>query len=207
LIVVRLNADERDLVTELMNIGVGHAAAAFSRMVGEEVRMAVPELDVCSQHNAARHLHNHLPGVLGGVQQSFHGSMSGVAALIFPERKSLEIVRAVLRHGDYLLEEISELEQETFLEIGNIVLNHCLGTIANTLDLPCQSSLPQPFYDRDTGRMLQAGPDDGIVLFLRISFAIKSLDTSGYLIFLLDMTGAEMFLERIRRQISRLMGG
>jgi chemotaxis protein CheC len=205
--VIGLTADEQDMVTELMNVGVGHAAAAFSRMVGEEIRMTVPSVEVCDRALAGSLLYNRLPGVLGGVRQTFDGAMTGLAALIFPERQSLQIVRTVLRHGDYPLEEISELEEETFLEIGNIVLNHCLGTIANTLDLTCRSSLPQPFYDRDTGLALTDGAADGIVLFLHITFSIQSIDSQGYLVFLLDMAGAETFLNRIRRHIDQLLQG
>lgn len=205
----RLNADELDMVTELMNIGVGHAAAAFSRMVGEEIRMAVPSVEIADLSGAAQLLLDRLPGVVGGVRQTFEGSMTGLAALIFPERQSLQIVRAVLRHSDYPLEDISELEQETFLEIGNIVLNHCLGTIANTLGLSCRSSLPQPFYDRDTGLRLREDytAADDMVLFLHITFTIQSIDAQGYLVFLLDVDGAATFLERIRDHIARLAGG
>lgn len=205
----RLNADELDMVTELMNIGVGHAAAAFSRMVGEEIRMTVPGVEIGDRGTAAERMLNRLPGVLGGVRQTFEGSMSGLAALIFPERQSLQIVRAVLRHSDYPLEDISELEQETFLEIGNIVLNHCLGTIANTLGLHCRSSLPQPFYDCETGLMLgnEESPADDMVLFLHITFTIQSIDAQGYLVFLLDVDGAATFLDRIRQHLAELSGG
>ena len=65
-----------------------------------------------------------------GIHQVFEGEITGRALLIFPDTKSLELVRAVIG-GELPLEEIIELEQEALAEIGNIILNGCLATIAN----------------------------------------------------------------------------
>lgn len=201
-----ISEDEKDVITELMNIGVGHAAAAFSQMIGEEIRMSVPDVEVCDRRSAAGLLRSRLPGVLGGVRQTFEGPLTGVAALIFPERESLQIVRTVLGQASCPIDDITELEQETLLEIGNIVLNHCLGTISNTLGLGCRSSLPQSIEDGEF--MLfsdenERSDGDGLVLFLHITFAIKSIDANGYLAFLLDVDGAQVFLHHVRCYIDR----
>jgi len=205
---ITLTDDERDAVTELLNIGVGRAAAAFSRMIGEEIRMSVPSIEVCGGVDAAALLRERLPGALGGVVQTFDGLFNGVAALIFPERQSLQIVRTILNRGDYPLEEISELERETFLEIGNIVLNHCLGTVSNTLGLGCRSSLPRALFDGEEGVFVANGLNtEGLVLFLHITFAVQSIDARGYLAFLLDMDGAGVFLAHVQDYIAKLTSG
>ena len=51
---VELSAEERDVITELMNMGVGLAAASFSEMIGEEVLLSVPEVEVLPREAAAR---------------------------------------------------------------------------------------------------------------------------------------------------------
>lgn len=203
-----ITADEQDLITELMNIGVGHAAAAFSRMIGEEIRMTVPFVQICARDTAAALLRERLPELLAGVRQTFQGPLTGVAALIFPERQSLQIIRTVLHEGNFPLEEITELEQETFLEIGNIVLNHCLGTISNVLGLTCRSSPPQPISDGENGLFIDDGREgvDAIVLFLHITFTIQSVDVTGYLTFLLDMQGANRFLSHVRQHLAKAIG-
>lgn len=204
---IDLTDDERDAITELLNVGVGRAAAAFSRMIGAEIRMSVPSIEVRAGADASALLHERLPGALGGVVQTFDGVFNGVAALIFPERQSLQIVRTVLGRGDVPLEEITELEQETFLEIGNIVLNHCLGTMSNALGLSCRSSLPRPLFSGEDGVLAANGlSSDGLVLFLHITFAVQSMDANGYLAFLLDLDGAGGFLARVRVYIASLLG-
>lgn len=200
---IDLTEDERDVVTELMNLGVGQAAAAFSQMIGEEISLSVPSVEVMSRADAAEALARLTSDRATGITQSFEGALAGVAALVFPEAKSLHIVRTVLG-GAYPVQEITELAQETLLEIGNIILNACLGTIGNFLKTEVVSSLPalthevnrdlfaavEPHEDRE-------GADDAVVLFLHIRFLIRSDDVSGYLMFVMDVVGVERFRQLV----------
>ena len=76
------------------------------------------------------------------MHQVFEGEITGRALLIFPEERSLELVRAVVG-SDLSLEEIIELEQEALAETGNVILNSCLATIANSLESNLKISLPE----------------------------------------------------------------
>lgn len=198
-----LDADERDVITEVINIGVGRAAAALSRMIGEEVRLVAPATEILSRTAAARHLSELTRGNVMGVRQDFVGPLTGIAALVFPERRSLEIVRAVVANS-YALEDISELEQETLLEIGNILLNNCLGTISNILEARSAASLPILVHGTAEDIFCEnAGGEDGLVLFLHIGFSVRSRDVTGYLTFILDLANAEKFVELIHRHLER----
>ena len=139
---VELSAEERDVITELMNMGVGLAAASFSEMIGEEVLLSVPEVEVLPREAAARLLAELASDRATGISQRFDGALVGLAALVFPEAKSLQIVQAVLRNA-CSLSEVTELAQETLLEIGNIILNACLGTNSNLARTEITSSLPE----------------------------------------------------------------
>lgn len=200
---LELTEDERDVVTELMNLGVGQAAAAFSQMIGEEITLSVPSVEVMSREAAAGALARLTSDRATGITQSFEGALAGVAALVFPEAKSLHIVRSVLG-GAYPVQEITELAQETLLEIGNIILNACLGTIGNFLHTEVVSSLPAltSEVNRDLFAAAEAhggdgGPDDAVVLFLHIRFLIRSDDVSGYLMFVMDVVGVERFRQLV----------
>jgi chemotaxis protein CheC len=198
-----LTDDERDVVTELMNLGVGQAAAAFSQMIGEEISLSVPSVEVMSRADAAEALARLTSDRATGITQSFEGALAGVAALVFPEAKSLHIVRTVLG-GAYPVQEITELAQETLLEIGNIILNACLGTIGNFLKTEVVSSLPALTHEvnRDLFAAVEPhedrrGTDDAVVLFLHIRFLIRSDDVSGYLMFVMDVVGVERFRQLV----------
>jgi chemotaxis protein CheC len=124
--------------------------------------------------------------LLIAVRQAFQGEFSGCALLIFPEPNSLELVRAVTR-GALSLEDIIELEQEALAEIGNIILNGCMATIANLLERSLTMSLPEIIRGsgRDFFDLSPSGADDGI-LFVRINFSLKGREISGYVAIVMD---------------------
>lgn len=213
---VSLTPDQQDVVTELMNLGVGRAADAFSRLVGDEVLLSVPEVVFCSQEQAQTHLQATDSGQMAGVMQTFSGFASGTAALIFPGPRSMELVRLVV--GDDLpAEDISELEQETLAELGNIILNHCLATIGNTLQAEVRASLPETYrglwpemfeaFHRITPVPQGAALDEAtLVMLVQIDFTLRSRNLRGYLAFLIDMNAAQVFLSLIDRYLDSLSG-
>src|SRR5688572_16354742 len=123
---------ELDALTELVNLGVSNAALSLREMVKGEVMLSVPKVSVVTLDEAVDILCKREARRLVAVQQHFEGDINGRALLIFPEAKSLELVRAVVG-GTPSLEDIVELEHEALAETGNVLLNGCLGTIANGL--------------------------------------------------------------------------
>jgi len=179
---------EIDALTEMVNIGVGRAATSLRDMVGEQVLLSVPKVNLVSRDTAIRTLGENEVSHLVGIHQVFEGEITGRAFLIFPDTKSLELVRAVIG-GDLTLEEIIELEQEALAEIGNIILNGCLATMANMLQRNLKMSLPEILRGKpEIFFNLEPPPEAGeIVMFLYINFAIRQRDIRGYIAMLMDM--------------------
>jgi chemotaxis protein CheC len=179
---------EIDALTELVNIGVSRAATSLREMVGEQVLLSVPHIALVSRQRAVEILVEREDNKLVAVHQVFEGDITGRALLIFPETKSLELVRAVTG-GELPLEDIIELEQEALAETGNIILNGCLSTIANMLERNLKMSLPEILRgDSRTFFNLAPPPEPGdIVMFLYINFAVRQGDIEGYIAMLLDM--------------------
>jgi chemotaxis protein CheC len=156
-------------------------------LVGEQVFLSVPSLNVVSKTEAANLVSVKKTVPVIAVRQSFQGEFSGRALLIFPEINSLELVRAVA--GDHLsLEDIAELEHEALAEIGNIILNSCMGTIANLLQRNLTMSLPEIM--RGAGPELfdlSAPAAEDVVLFIRINFTLYGREISGYVALVMDL--------------------
>ena len=179
---------ELDALTELVNIGVSRAAASLREMVGEQVLLSVPNVRLVSRDEAVAVLRAREASRLVAVHQVFEGDITGRALLIFPETKSLELVRAVTG-GDLPLEDIIELEQEALAETGNIILNGCLATIANMLQRSLKMSLPEILRGEAPALLeIDPPPDAGdVVLFLYIDFAVRERDIRGYVAMLMDL--------------------
>ena len=179
---------ERDALTELVNIGVSRAAASLRQMVGRPVLLSVPAIEIVGYQDAAALISEREAGELVAVRQDFSGAFSGRAMLIFPETNSLELVRAVMG-DDASASDLADMEQEALAETGNVILNNCLGTIANMLRHSLNLTLPEVFRAR--GASLFQGDaqpaEDGLVLFLYINFSVLEREIRGYIAMLLDM--------------------
>jgi chemotaxis protein CheC len=198
---------ERDALTELVNIGVSRAAASLRKMIGEEVLLSVPSIEIMPPLDAARLIEERETGRLVAIQQQFEGAFSGRALLIFPEATSLDLVRAVVGN-EVAPEEIADLEQEALAETGNVILNGCLATMANMLKRSLSISLPEVL--RGDGPRLfaltQESSADRLVLFLYINFSVRNRDIRGYIAMLMDLPSLTTLKELIADFIKRIIG-
>ncbi|HEY0963671.1 MAG TPA: chemotaxis protein CheX [Pseudomonadales bacterium] len=198
---------ELDALTELVNLGVSNAALSLREMVRGEVLLSVPDVSIVTRDEAVSILGTAASRRLVAVQQHFEGDINGRALLIFPEAKSLELVRAVVG-GTPSLEDIVELEHEALAETGNVLLNGCLGTIANGLERNLRISLPEVIYGEGSeffgdppGKPVGKG-----VLFIYINFAVRHGDITGYIAMLLDIPSLLTLKDLLGAYIARVAG-
>jgi chemotaxis protein CheC len=193
-----LSEIEQDALAEIANMGVSRAAASLRRMVGEQVLLSVPAVNIVSRRVASRMVEKGHSPKLVAVQQSFEGPFSGRALLIFPEAQSLELVRSIVGE-EHSLEDVIDLEQEALAETGNIILNACLATIANVLRRTMRMSLPSIVRgDGDTLFDVREGSRDGLVLFLYIDFTIKNRDVRGFIALLMGLPSIAALKDIVR---------
>lgn len=203
-VAVALSELELDALTELVNLGVSNAASSLRELVREEILLSVPKVVVVTRKEAIENLGERDSKPLVAVHQDFDGDLRGRALLIFPEAKSMELVRAIVGN-DLSLEDIMELEQEALAETGNILLNACLATIANTLQRTLRISLPEVVHGLGTEFFdLTQSPNLGdSVIFIYINFSFRSRDVQGYIAMLLDLPSLAMLKSLLATLIER----
>ncbi len=199
-----LDALETDALTEVFNRGVGRAASAMSEIVGEAITMSFPKIVFQSRTEAARALGSEQRRKVCAVTQHYSGGIDTEAILMFPEERSLDIVRLMLSH-DQVGEGLSELEQEAISEIGNIVLNNCMSALATLTGQAMEGSLPA--YRLGTGDDILRGSEaqwDGLVLTLQIAFNVEAHNIEGYLAVLLDVANLAGLKAHLRHHLAAL---
>lgn len=204
---IALNELERDALVEIVNIGVSRAAANLRKMIGDQVLLSVPSIEVVSRQRAARLIGERELAGLVAVRQDFTGPFSGRALLIFPETNSLELVRAVTG-GALGVDEVLEMEQEALAETGNVILNSCLATMANMLKRSLSMTIPEVL--RGDGATLFevdfASEKQGLVLFLYIDFSVRNHNIRGYIAMLMDLPSLATLKELLDEFIARVVG-
>ena len=205
---IQLDDIQCDAAGELMNIAIGRAGAALNELVDQEIELSVPEIAFVHRADAGRLIDQRADGRASAFTQEFTGPFSGDAVLIFPEAKSLELVRTII--GDSVpLENMTELEQDALTEVGNIVLNATLGTLADLLELRLTSSLPTfVIGNGDTilglGQEAERGHEDDLIMFMKVDFALKESRLGGNVMFVLDVCSAKRFAELVDGYIARV---
>jgi chemotaxis protein CheC len=197
---------QHDALVEIFNIGVGQAARAMSEIVSEEVTMSVPSIRFLNRADAAALLGNVDGQRVCGVSQFYEGAFSTRAILMFPEDKSLDIVRLMV--GDAVpFKQLTEMEQEAMSEIGNIILNSCVGTLANIFEQELRGSLPV-YHLGSSGDILGAsgGSPDTVVLVLHIDFILETHQINGYVAFVLDLSALADLQVQVERYLSAIEG-
>lgn len=198
---------EVDAVTELVNLGVSRAAVALREMVREQVLLSVPEVKLVSREKAIKILDGGESRNLVAIHQVFEGDITGRALLIFPEDSSLDLVRAVVG-GALPLEDLVELEQEALAEIGNVILNGCLATMANILQRSLRMSLPEVLHGNCVMLFNLEPPPEAsdIVLLLFIAFAVRQRNITGHIAMMMDLPSLAQLQVLLNEFIERVTG-
>lgn len=197
--IVPLSELERDALAELSNIAMAKAANSLRQMVQNEVLLAVPSVEILTSEAASQLVGKPDNPKLVAIRQDFQGAFSGRALLIFPEKNSLELVRAVVG-GQLPLADIIDLEDEALAETGNIILNSWIATIANLLKSALKMSLP--IVIRGDSRQMFESSASAFVLFLHIKFDIRHKEIHGYVALLMDIPS----LDELRTLIAGFVG-
>jgi chemotaxis protein CheC len=200
----KLTELQLDALTEIFNIGMGRAAAAISSMGSDEVSLSVPSVRFVARIDAARLLGDSTGQRICSITQHLSGPFTADAMLVFPQSNSLEIVRLMV--GDRVpLADLTDLEQEALTEIGNIILNACIGTMTNILGGDFGISLPRLQIGSSTEILnLSDRHPDEVVMLLHIDFRVQKRAIHGHVAFLQDVRSWELFVERIDQFLQNL---
>lgn len=188
---------EIDALTEIFNIGIGRAANSLNQMVSQTVDLSIPEINILPNKDAKFKLDFEPDTEVSAVTQSFDGDFKGQALLIFNKESGLELVSLLL--GNKIpIEDLSELEQDSLVEIGNVILNACFGTVINFLKSSISIEMPE-FLQGNMDHIFSYNSENDWSLYIKVKFALPSENIEGHISFIMDITSLEVFQDSVRR--------
>jgi chemotaxis protein CheC len=189
--VIAPTEEQLDALREVVNIGIVKAASILNGMLESHVELDVPSIIMFDPENPGKELadvnHNHL----SSIQLDFHGPFSGSSALVFPS-ESVEKLVTALTGEEPESEGFAESASETLYEVGNILINAVMGSIANLL--AAQIDFSPPNYKEGTFTdliKLKDSKKDLASLLIRANFKVHEPQISGnvFLVFELGSFG------------------
>jgi len=192
-----LTSLEIDALTEIFNIGIGRAANSLNLMVSQTVELTIPEVEILPNIEARKKLDFDTETEISAVSQSFSGDFKGQALLMFSKENGLQLVSLLL--GNKIpVEYLSELEQDSLVEIGNVILNACFGTVINFLQSSISIEMPE-FIQGNINKIFTYSSDNDWSLYIKVKFSLPSEDIAGHISFIMDITSLEIFQESVRQ--------
>jgi len=193
---MKLTTVQEDALVELINIGFGRAGAALSKLTGHRVQLEVPAVTMCPINEMAARLRPMLGDDLATVHQIFSGPVDGDALLVL-DQNSAAILKELLTDEPALPLTLDRSAREVITEIGNILLNACLGTFGNLLKVQVSFSVPHLTLDTLESVVGSITVDrEGLryALIVHSSFRLRNSSLTGYLVIVLGVASIERLI-------------
>jgi chemotaxis protein CheC len=196
---VELNQTQRDALIELLNIGFGRAAASLSELTGHRVLLEVPQVSVHPIAELNRALRLVLDDEVASVHQIFSGPVGGDALLIL-NHSAAGMLKELLTNEPPLPLPIDASAREVLTEVGNILLNACLGTFGNVLQVQVSFSVPRLNLDtlHDVLQSLLVNREGlRYALVVHAGFKLRDAEVKGYLVIVLSVASLDRLLRAV----------
>jgi chemotaxis protein CheC len=198
---VELTATQYDALVELLNIGFGRAAASLSTLTGHRVLLAVPQVAVHPIADLDKALRTVLSDEVASVHQIFSGPVGGDALLLL-DFAAAGSLKELLTNEPALPLPIDASAREVLTEVGNILLNACLGTFGNILKVQVSFSVPQ--LNLDTLRHVMHSlliNREGLryALVVQAEFKLKDAEVTGYLVIVLSVASLDRLIRAVEQ--------
>jgi chemotaxis protein CheC len=196
---MNLTAEQRDALTELINIGFGRAAASLSKLTGHRVHLEVPTVMICPVGELSDALRPYIDGDIASVHQVFSGPVAGDALLVLDQRSG-GMLKELLTNEPALPLSIDASAREVIAEVGNILLNACLGMFGNLLKVQVSFTVPHVTLEGLESLVESVVVErEGLryALVVHAGFKLKNSSVHGYLVIVLSVASIDRLLRAI----------
>jgi chemotaxis protein CheC len=197
---MELTATQKDALTELINIGYGRAAGALSELTGYRISLQVPNVGMHPIGDVAPLLDHVIAGEVASVNQVFSGPISGNALLLLDERSAL-LLSQLLMDDTVAPTSLDSGAREVITEVGNILLNACLGVFGNLLRVQVSFAVPRLEVESVPGVLqsitVESREKLSYALMIHTRFHLRASNVVGYLVIILGITSLDRMLREL----------
>jgi len=196
---VELTSTQHDALIELLNIGFGRAAASLSELTGHRVLLEVPQVSVHPIDELNHALKPYVADEVASVHQIFSGPVAGDALLLL-DYAGAGMLKELLTNEPPLPLPIDASAREVLTEVGNILLNACLGTFGNILHVQVSFSVPhlnlETLYEVMRSLLINR---EGLrfALVVHAGFKLRDTEVRGYLVIVLSVASLDRLLRAV----------
>ena len=196
---MKLTERQSDALSELINIAFARTGAALSELTGHRVLLDPPEVAVYRTEELRGALAKFVPGDVASIHQVFAGPVAGDALLLLNYDGAVRLTDLLTdepNHSDYL----DESAREVLTEVGNILLNACLGMFGNLLNVHVTFSVPRlhlETLDELISSITTNKPELHYALVVYTAFLIRDSSVRGFLVIVLSVHSLDRLIQEV----------
>jgi chemotaxis protein CheC len=194
---MELTEQQKDALSELINIAFSRTAAALSELTGHRVLLDVPQVSIFPINDLGAALAEFLPAEVATVHQVFRGPVTGDALLLLNYDGAVTLTD-LLTDERVRSQRLNTSAREVLTEVGNILLNACLGMFGNLLQVHVSFSVPRlhlETLDALLRSMMVESEGLRYALVVYTAFRLRDSAVSGYLVIALNVASLDRLIQ------------
>jgi chemotaxis protein CheC len=198
---MELTEHQKDALSELINIAFSRTAASLSELTGHRVLLEVPKVAIYPIDELSGALAEFLPAEIATVHQVFSGAVTGDALMLLSHDGAV-MLTDLLTDGAGATHGLDASDREVLTEVGNILLNACLGMFGNLLQVHVTFSVPRLHLETLDALLtsLVIGKEGlRYALVVYTSFRMRDSAVSGYLVIALNVASLDRLIQEAER--------
>jgi chemotaxis protein CheC len=196
---VKLTERQSDALSELINIAFARTGAALSELTGHRVVLNPPEVAVYRTAELRGALAKFVPGDVASIHQVFGGPVAGDALLLLNYEGAVKLTD-LLTDGHQPSNHLDESAREVLTEVGNILLNACLGMFGNLLNVHVTFSVPRLHLETLEELIANTTTDKTemhYALVVYTAFQIRDSSVKGFLVIVLSVDSLDRLIQEV----------
>jgi chemotaxis protein CheC len=197
-----LKPSQLDALREVANIGAGHAATALSQLTDRRIMISVPEVTVARWDEVPAFWNPQ--DQVAAVWMLMMGNLTGRTAFVLPFDNAKQLCSFLLHRDPSPDSVLSEMEESTLKETGNILGGAYLNALSSFLGMMLLPSVPDLVVNESAAvfEPVAAEETDERAMIIRAAteFRFDELehDLVGHYILLPDAGSVQAILEAIQ---------
>ena len=196
---MKLTERQSDALSELINIAFARTGAALSELTGHRVLLDPPEVAVYRTAELRPALAKFVPGDVASIHQVFAGPVAGDALLLLNYDGAVHLTE-LLTDGHKPSSYLDESAREVLTEVGNILLNACLGMFGNLLNVHVTFSVPR-LHLETLDDLIDSTTSDKTemhyALVVYTGFHIRDSSVKGFLVIVLSVDSLDRLIQEV----------
>ena len=135
----------KDALSEIANLGTGHAVSSLSDMLGKNIEMDVPEVCITEPENAVQMVGS--TDIVVGIFLRVNGDMNPIFLVVIPKESAFTLLDILMDRGEDGTQDISEMDESALIEIGNIIAGSYTSALADFFDINLNPNPPSMAFD------------------------------------------------------------